>query len=353
MSMPKHHHSFGRGLLMSTVYCLCVALIFQAFRVTYDTGYSFLYSMPQDLLVSLGFGYGAVCSAHLIIRLKPSLTFNQVNALALICGVSLGSLNTLYWSKDTLHDFFMVILLGLIFSSICFFIFYMYELKQNAQHELEIAKRFQSEQEKALILSQLKQLQSQIEPHFLFNTLANLSVLIDKDPAVAKTLLGKLTDLLRATLKKNRGDRVTLEDELSLIDAYLGIQQIRLGERLHYEIHCDASQHALLLPPMLIQPLAENAIKHGIEPQSRPGKIEVDIEAKNESLLIRVKDNGRGLDPQAESGMIQASGIGLENIRQRLQALYDGQARLTVRENETGGVSAEIALPLSGLTQGV
>lgn len=146
---------------------------------------------------------------------------------------------------------------------------------------------------------------------------------------------------------------MTLEDELSLIDAYLGIQQIRLGERLHYEIHCDASQHALLLPPMLIQPLAENAIKHGIEPQSRPGKIEVDIEAKNESLLIRVKDNGRGLDPQAESGMIQASGIGLENIRQRLQALYDGQARLTVRENETGGVSAEIALPLSGLTQGV
>lgn len=137
-----------------------------------------------------------------MIRLKPSLTFNQVNVLALACGVLVGSLNKLLWSDDSNFNFLMVVLLGFIFSSICFLIFYMHELKQNAQHELEIARRQQSEQEKALILSQLKQLQSQIEPHFLFNTLANLSVLIDKDPAMAKILLEKLTDLLRATLKK-------------------------------------------------------------------------------------------------------------------------------------------------------
>ncbi|SHO58887.1 sensor histidine kinase [Vibrio quintilis] len=353
MSIQTRRHSFDRSMLMSTAYCLCVALIFQVFRVMFHPDYNFLKTIPHDLLVSLGYGYGAVCSAHLMIRLKPSLTFNQVNVLALACGVLVGSLNKLLWSDDSNFNFLMVVLLGFIFSSICFLIFYMHELKQNAQHELEIARRQQSEQEKALILSQLKQLQSQIEPHFLFNTLANLSVLIDKDPAMAKILLEKLTDLLRATLKKNRGDLVTLEDELSLIDAYLGIQQVRLGERLNYEIHCESCPQSLLLPPMLIQPLAENAIKHGIEPQSRPGKIEVDIATAEESLRIRVKDNGRGLEMQAETGFKPDTGIGLENIRQRLQALYDGQARLTIRENETGGVSAEITLPLAGLTQGV
>jgi sensor histidine kinase YesM len=323
-------------------------MVFQLFHVLFDSESNFWVALLRSVMISFGYGLSAVVCAHGARRLKPSLTFRQVDIISFIGCVLLGSLNAVFWLKSTrpasfASDLQPTIFLGIIFSVACLIFFDIYEKKIRAQGDLEKARLQQSEQEKALVLSQLKQLQSQIEPHFLFNTLANLSVLIDKDPAMAKQLLEKLTDLLRVTLKKSRRDWVSLPDELFLIETYLSIQQIRLGSRLTYTITHPPDEETLLLPPMLIQPLVENAIQHGIAPQSRRGHLDVKIERDNAFVRIRVIDNGVGLQP---SGKTSGNLLGLENLKQRLKTLYGDHAQLSLRENKQAGVTAEICLPL-------
>ena len=233
-----------------------------------------------------------------------------------------------------------VIILGFIFSAACFLYFYTHEQKLQTQKELERARRIQTEQEKALLLSQLKQLQSQIEPHFLFNTLANISVLIDSDATSAKRMLEKLTELLRGTLQRSRQYNTTLKGELELVDAYLAIQKIRLGERLNYEIsdHCLGD---LNIPPLLVQPLVENAVQHGIEPSSVGGKITIEVAENQDSVTISVIDNGIGFsDTPSHAGQ----GIGLDNIRHRLTTLFGQHASLNLKENASGGVIAQLSV---------
>lgn len=180
-----------------------------------------------------------------------------------------GVVNAQFWLGEYfgISGMLPIGLMGLLFSAMCFFYFHSREKQAIAQRELETIKLEKAEKERALLLSQLKQMQSQIEPHFLFNTLANISALMSQDVDKARKMLDQLTALLRATLKSSREQKTTIDNETALIEAYLAIQQIRLGDRLRYSIEVEEGTGQLELPPMMLQPLVENAIIHGIEPK--------------------------------------------------------------------------------------
>ncbi|QNM96115.1 sensor histidine kinase [Chitinimonas koreensis] len=210
-----------------------------------------------------------------------------------------------------------------------------------AAYHAEQARR--GDQEKQLMAAQMRMLQAQIEPHFLFNTLANVQSLIDVSPVTAKKMLGLFNDYLRASLARTRDAQGTVRQELDLLRAYLGILQIRMAERLEFELDCPPGLLDAPLPPMLLQPLVENAVRHGLEPKVEGGTVRITISVRGDTLLAEVSDDGLGLQEGLGS-----FGMGLANVRARLSTLYDGQARLELAANAAGGVSARIELPLRG-----
>lgn len=348
---------FRTQLIQTSLYCMGVAGILILFESPVGLSHDWASLLFRKMIISFGYGYSALFSALLLRWMKPSLSEAKINYISLICCILFGSINAYFWfSPFSSNDFFLnqrsTLVPGFILAIVSFTFFSIHEQKSKAQNALEVAKRQQLEQKKALALSQLKQLQSQIEPHFLFNTMANLDVLIDKDSALAKLLLVNLTSLLRGSLKNYRNDYVNIDEELALIDAYLSIQKIRLGVRLDYEIRNEFNAGDFFIPPMLIQPLIENAIRHGIEPQHRTGTIEVAVRKEVEGACIQVIDNGCGLSMATSSC---GHGLALENIRQRLDAIYMGKARLCIKENACQGVTAEIFIPLmaTNSTQGM
>lgn len=329
--------NLAKSLLFTSLFCVVIAFTTQAIWPS---------DITLHLAISFGYGYSAVAIAHLLSRFAPQLSARLVNVFSLSGSMIFGTLHAYLWLSKYAHFSHFsamkpVIFLGFVFTGVCFFYFYAHEQKLIAEKALEASKRRQSEQEKALILSQLQQLQSQIEPHFLFNTLANISVLIGSEPYKAQMMLEKLTDLLRGSLRSNRNRTTTLREELHLVDAYLGIQKIRLGDRLDYEIAMPGAADDIPLPPMLLQPLVENAVSHGIEPKAAGGKVTIKSEIYDEWFEVSVCDSGIGLQPSALSA---GHGIALDNIRQRLSGLFADDACLIIAQNHDAGVTATIRI---------
>ncbi|MFG6413274.1 sensor histidine kinase [Roseateles sp. DC23W] len=204
--------------------------------------------------------------------------------------------------------------------------------------------RWKQEQMQARITeAQLKLLQGQIEPHFLFNTLANVQSLIDFDPDRAKLMLERFTDYLRASLGQLRGESTTLAQEFGMLEAYLGLMQLRMGERLRLRLDLPAALSGVELPPLLVQPLVENAIHHGLEPQIAGGEIAVTARREASGLCIDVEDDGQGLDgPRRRPG----NGVALANIRERLATRWGAAATLELQRRDDGGTRARIRIPL-------
>jgi sensor histidine kinase YesM len=197
-----------------------------------------------------------------------------------------------------------------------------------------------TENRQQLLTAQLKMLQAQIEPHFLFNSLANVRTLIDIDPKMAKLMLDHMNDYLRATLLRTRKGTGTVADEFDLLRHYLSIMQMRMGQRLVFDIAPPAEIGRHALPPLLVQPLVENAIKHGLEPKINGGQLCISAKASPERILIEVSDTGLGLVGEEKS-----ASVGLANVRDRLKALYGDRARLTLENKPSGGVVATLDLP--------
>lgn len=195
--------------------------------------------------------------------------------------------------------------------------------------------------EKQAVQAQLQLLQAQVEPHMLFNTLANLQGLIAIDPPRAQIMLDQLIQYLRATLSAARAANTTLGQEFALLQAYLGLMQMRMGERLRIELDLPADCADLQVPPMLVQPLVENAIKHGLEPKLEGGSVRVRAQRQGQRLLITVEDDGLGLESKANSG----TRVGLANLRERLTVLYGGAASFELSPGRPGAV-ATLILPL-------
>ena len=210
------------------------------------------------------------------------------------------------------------------------------------QMQAEAEKARVADIEKQAMQAQLQMLQAQIEPHMLFNTLANLQGLIAVDPPRAQLLLEQLIAYLRATLNSSRAASTTLAQEFALMDAYLGLMSIRMGQRLRYTLDLPAPLAGLPIAPMLLQPLLENAIRHGVEPRIEGGQIAVSAARAGAELVLTVSDTGMGLDAPASHG----SGVGLDNVRQRLHGLYGAAASLTLAPGMPRGAVATIRMPL-------
>ena len=217
------------------------------------------------------------------------------------------------------------------------YLFYARERMHNQHLAAVAAERLASE-------TQLKLLQSQLEPHMLFNTLANLRVLIGMDPPQAQAMLDHLIAFLRTTLAATRVDQHPLATEFDALRDYLALMAVRMGTRLQPQLDLPDELRTLPVPPLLLQPLVENAIKHGLEPQVQGGRLEVVARRQGARLHLRVRDTGVGLSAAASGG----TAFGLEQVRQRLQRLYGGQAHFELRtpSDGQGGAEALIELPL-------
>jgi nitrate/nitrite-specific signal transduction histidine kinase len=193
--------------------------------------------------------------------------------------------------------------------------------------------------EREMTEAQLQVMQAQIEPHFLFNTLANVRRLYQTDPATGRCMLQHLSRYLSAALPQMRESRSTLERELALTIAYLNIQKIRMDARLSFEVDVPASLQGCEVPPMMLLTLVENSIRHGLVPLPQGGSVRVTASAERGTLHLRVTDTGQGL--RQSSG----AGVGLANIRARLKTLYGAAARLSLQQNAPSGVTATLELP--------
>ena len=187
--------------------------------------------------------------------------------------------------------------------------------------------------------ARLAVLQSQVEPHFLFNTLANVQALVENGSPRAASVLQSLIAYLRAAMPQLHEGAPTVKREESLVRAYLELMQMRMPDRLQYSLDIDPALHAMRLPPMTLLTLVENAVRHGIDPSERGGQIEVGAERNAAGLRLWVRDTGRGLDET------QTPGTGLANLRERLSATYGQRATLALSTVQPQGVLAEIMLP--------
>ena len=201
---------------------------------------------------------------------------------------------------------------------------YFWNLSRTAAVEREAAE------------ARLRLLQAQIEPHFLFNTLANLDALIQIDPKRAREMLGHLNDYLRATLQATRREWTTLAEEFAMLHGYLAVQAVRMGPRLRHTMELPPPLAAATLPPMLLQPLVENAIKHGLEPKVEGGEIAVRATDDDGAIVVSVSDSGVG------SSNAGGHGIGLDNVRERAAAVG---GTMTYARNDAGGVTVTLRIP--------
>jgi len=217
----------------------------------------------------------------------------------------------------------------------------LYLRARTARAEADEAELRRAGLEKQALETRLRLLQAQIEPHFLFNTLSNIRRLCQNDVASGRAMLGQLTRYLRAALPKIREEEATLADEIQLVSAYLGLQKIRMGERLRFAIHAPHELLDVRVPPMMLATLVENSIQHGIGPLPEGGSIEVRAERIGDRLRLQVADTGRGFDTTS------GTGVGLANVRARLAALYGERARLRFEANAPRGVIATVEIPQS------
>jgi hypothetical protein len=187
-------------------------------------------------------------------------------------------------------------------------------------------------------------LQAQIEPHFLFNTLASVHVLIASDPAAAQHLVDALVGYLRATIPRLRGDAArldaTLGQQLEICTSYLAVMRTRMGGRLAIHVDVPLALHAAVFPPLLLMTLVENSVKHGIEPKPGPGSISVRAYATADALELEVRDDGAGLRT------VSGGGLGLANLRASLHARYGERATFALTGGIDGGASATVRIPL-------
>jgi signal transduction histidine kinase len=229
--------------------------------------------------------------------------------------------------------------IGVVFGTPITYFFISREKIARSRSELQDEQIKRLTLEKKTVEAHLKSLQAQVEPHFLFNTLSNVLSLIDSDPHKSKRMLEDLTRYLRASLATLRRESATLGEEIELIRTYLDIHTIRMGERLSCRIDAPENLHDMPFPPMLLQPLVENALKHGIEPKLEGGHVAVEVIEGQGRVVILVADTGCGLPDAAPVG------VGLASVRERLQAVYDGRAELSLRNNHPSGLTVVLEIP--------
>jgi signal transduction histidine kinase len=202
-------------------------------------------------------------------------------------------------------------------------------------------ERAESETRQRLAQEQLQLLAARIEPHFMMNTLANLRYLVKTDAATAYTMLDHLSNFLQGAMQRSRDANSTLGHEIDIVASYLAIMQIRLGEKLRFEIAVPQALHDAPFPVLLLQTLVENSMTHGIGPADRPGLVWIRAREEYRHIVLAIGDDGVGFDAQGQPGQ----GVGLRNVRERLEVFYQGRASFSIGSAAAGGTEALIVIP--------
>jgi sensor histidine kinase YesM len=225
--------------------------------------------------------------------------------------------------------------------------------REQQKHQRQLAlveqRRAVAELSKQVTLAELKSLQAQVEPHFLYNTLAGVQYLVRRNAVLADEMLGHLITYLRRAVPSMRAQTSTVLAECELVQAYLEVMKLRLGERLQTCVDCNPDAAAFPMPPMMLATLVENAIKHGIEPLPQGGRIDVKAEIHGAELCLTVSDTGAGLTSGSGASNQTGSGTGLANTTDRLRALFGDAASLSVESGVQGGVVATLRIALAAL----
>lgn len=360
--IPLFRHwppSLARNLLYTAIWSSVVGLVLTVLQKLFGRAdVSFARLLLTTLIVSNLIGlqiHGALSLLERTVSRANIWRFRSAQVLAIaaasVIGIPFG--NALVAGRNPLRFFqygptLSVLLVFALITAVCM-VMVLIAGERRLRRAAETAR--QQEQIAAagrlLAEARLRALQAQIEPHFLYNTLANVLSLIDSQPAKARRMLERFIDYLRASLSASRAEHATLGAELDLAGAYLDVLGVRLEERLRWRVELAPGLGALPMPPMLLQPLVENAIMHGIEPKLDGGEIVIGARRDGDLLCIEVRDTGMGLRTDVESTSARpGGGVGLSNLRERLRQLHGSGARLELIENPAGGVTARLLLPL-------
>lgn len=341
--LTVRRRSLARSYGYTTLFCVAIAALLWALEPAN--------AFWRLLVVSLCIGLSIATAFELLEPplqrwMSPYVAPVPITLVGLTGGLLLGG-----WLLGNPGQFFLEALdtwaLGIFFGVVGFLLVSTRERLQTLRTALARAEAERLNQEKVRLETELRLLQAQIEPHFLFNTLSNIASMIRSQPEAAERTITDLTTLLRASLKRTRASFASVGDELDIVRSYLSIQKIRMGDRLDWEIHAAPDLATVPLPPLLLQPLVENAVRHGIEHREAGGTIRIDVRREAGGLRIAVADDGPGIaDPNGIGHDVPgAGGTGIRNVLERLHALYDGQAGLTFETNADGGLTAVVHLP--------
>jgi len=338
----------ARHILLDYFYTIIISALIALFITIVGISKPFL----PNLVMSLSFGV-SICT--LIILLFRLFNPQQVKTLPIVLIMATGVVGGMIIGSQAgpfilLHFFSIVIdardgqylktiVMALVFGGTVSYFFYSRAQLKSVGEAAEKERFNRLASEKAVLEYSLKLLQAQIEPHFLFNTLSNILSLIDTEPTKGKSMLIDLIRYLRTSLSRTLPDATTLDQEMETIKAYLNIQKIRLGDRLIFTIDVPDTLTQYPLPPMLLQPLVENAVKHGIEPGIEGGEIRIIASEESKYLRIEVVDTGLGFSS------FNASGVGIANVKERIKLIYNEKGRFFLEENKPHGVKAVIEVP--------
>ena len=309
----------------------------------------------EQLKANLVMSYALGINIHLftfilIFLFKPSAPGHT--ALLYLIALVGGTLNGMWTGTMVLkacfshdmawqHDFLQTAMVCIVPATVVTYYFYTRTRIRLDNEAIEVEKNRREAIEKEALKGKLRMLQAQIEPHFLFNTLSNVISLIDTQPESGKAMLINLVHYLRTSLARTLPEETTLGQEIRMIRAYLDIQKIRMGDRLDYHVEFSDHLSNRVFPPMLLQPLVENAVKHGLEPTVKGGKITVCVSEENNFIKVNICDTGLGISD------IQKTGVGLSNVKERLRLLFEDRGRLILTENTPQGVCAVIEVPIN------
>lgn len=330
-------HELLRDSVQTILICYIIALVIWFT----DAGGFWL-----TLQVSLVFGVSCLCAIRVSIHyLQDKTSILIATVIGYSIGVIIGTLHLLYQMYDSFEQVRNApasdLILKILFSLLVTYIFYNSHRVTRKQRELQAQREQSLRQEKELAESNYQVLQSQIEPHFLFNTLANIRVLIDVEPQQAKKVLDNLTGLLRVSMTKAERQVIPLQEELQLVESYLAIQKVRMGSRLTFDIKIQSDTSQVYCPPFTLQPLAENAVIHGIEPLVEGGEVNITVSVSRDRCQVTISDTGPGLAHNYLNQPPKGHGIAVKNIHQRLALLYQEQAQLELanQKNSNGQIS--------------
>jgi sensor histidine kinase YesM len=353
----RFESSLWRDLLYTLIWSSCFAVLFTIVALVINPKWDFVEALWTNLVLANCIGFLIHGGFELGKRAFGGWILRQSYAVRTIyySGISIVSVFAGYWLGLRLLNLsdaqewvfsrrgaMSILLLSLLITAMLAVMYRLRERQALAEAAVVRERARVEAAEHQIHLAQLKMLEAQIEPHFLYNTLANVISLVDSEPAAAKRMVERLIDYLRRAAAASSNGASTLGTQVELLRAYLDLIVLRMGSRLSYRVDVPGDLAALTLPPMLLQPLVENAIKHGLEPKVAGGQVTVAARRDDGLLRLIIADDGQGFPV---TGTESARGLGLANLRGRLASLYGDRAQMVIEDSHPG-TSVTLSLPI-------